>query len=127
MASSIFALNASNGCAPTKVLPLMKNDGVPLRADLVALGQLGVDLRLPLARVEVGLELVDVEADLRRVLLQRRAIERLLVLEHDVVHLPELALGLGRQRRFGRRVRVVVERQRELLERDAHVLAVLSA
>src|SRR5262245_32715641 len=27
--ASIFALNASNGCAPTNGLPLMKNDGVP--------------------------------------------------------------------------------------------------
>ena len=86
--------------------------GCAARADLVALGLLGVDLLLPLARVQVGLELLHVQADLARVLLQGRALERGLVGEQLLVHLPELALRLGRQRRLGRQVRVVVERQR---------------
>src|SRR5581483_5213393 len=57
-----------------------------------ALGHLLVDLRLHLGRGEILLPARDVEADLSRVLLQLVVRELAVVLEHDVVHLPELPL-----------------------------------
>src|SRR5258706_11112220 len=60
-----------------------------------------VDRRLELARVEIRLELLDVEADLLGVLLQVGAVQRLLVAEQLVVHLPELALLPHRHRPLG--------------------------
>src|SRR5262249_41257579 len=74
--------------------------GRPAGADGGALLGLGVDLVLELAAVERGLELRHVEAELLGVLLKRRAVEGLLVREELVVHLPELALLVGRQRRL---------------------------
>jgi hypothetical protein len=52
-------------------------------------------------------------------------VQRLLVREQLVVHLPELALLVGGQRRLGRQVGLVVERQRQLLERNLHLALVL--
>ena len=97
--SSITVAKLSNGMAPEIMWPLMKNVGVPkppVPSPLAYCTSL-FDRLLVLARVEVRLELRHVEPDLARVLLERRAIERLLIGEHLVVHLPELALRVGRR------------------------------
>ena len=94
------------------------------RAELGGLILIGLDRRGVLRRVERFLDLGRVEPELARVLLQARAIERLLVLEQLVVRLPELALLVGGQRDLRRRGGVLVERQRVVLPRHADVLAV---
>jgi hypothetical protein len=86
--------------------------------------QVGGDLGLVGALVERRLELVQVELELRGVLLDVGAGHRLLVLEEDVMHLPELALLAGGQRGLGADLGVLVHRQREVLEDDADVLGV---
>ena len=59
IAASILALKASNGCAPDRLLPLMKKAGVPPLAPIfVALGQLLIDLLLELAAVQGFAELI---------------------------------------------------------------------
>src|SRR5205085_5635822 len=79
-----------------------------LTRELLVLRDGVVDAR----RVAVGLPLLDVEADLLRVLLERGLVEVLLVVEHLVVHLPVLALGAGRDRGGGGRLRERVEGER---------------
>ena len=83
-----------------------------LHADLSAERHVGVDAALVRRRVERGLELAHVEAELPRVLLEVRALDVLLVGEELVVHLPELPLLLRGERRLGRERRVGVEGER---------------
>ena len=97
----------------------------PLHADLRAERQVGVDAALAGAAVERGLELAHVEAELPRVLLEVGALDVLLVGEQLVVHLPELALRLGRQRGLGGQRRVGVERQRVVAEEEPDLVRVL--
>ena len=115
------ALKASNGCAPTRRVPLTKKVGVPVTPKAAPSLSSASTLSLNLPESSAALNLRHVEAQLLRVLLERRAIERLLVGEQLVVHLPELPLLVGGQRRLGRQVGLVVERQRELLEGDAQL------
>ena len=63
-------------------------------------------------RVEAGVEARRVEPDGRRVLLQIRQREALLVREQAIVIRPELALLVGALARLGRRPRVLVIGQR---------------
>jgi len=81
-----------------------------------------LDLPLETCPVEGRLELVHVELQLLRVLLEALALERLLVGEELVVHLPELPLLAGGQGGLGGERRVLVEGQRVVLEDEAHVL-----
>ncbi len=97
----------------------------PLHADLLTGGQVGVDLRLAGVRVERQLELVHVEPDLLRVLVEIGPLQVLLVGEHLVVHLPELPLRLGGDRRLGGQRRVGVERQGVVAEVDPHLAVVV--
>ena len=79
---------------------------------------------LNLPESSAALNLAQLQAQLLGVLLQRGAIERLLVLEQLVVVLPELALLVRRQRGLRRELGVVVERQRQVLEGDPHLVLV---
>ena len=123
--SSMISLNSSNGCAPWRLRPLMKKFGVPCAPICWPAPCRPAMRALPVAAVERRLELAHVEAELLRVLLEVGALEVLLVGEQLVVHLPELPLRLGRDRRLGRQRRVRVERQRVVAEDDPDLLAVL--
>src|SRR5690606_37565263 len=90
----------------------------------VGVGGVAVDVVAVLARVERGPELLHVEADLLGPLLVVLTGELPLVGEELVVHLPELALLVGRHRRLGRGLGVAVEAQRQVPEDEAHVVAV---
>ncbi len=79
----------------------------------VFLYPLGVD-----AFVEGGLELGHVEAKLLGVSFELRAFERLLVLEENIVVLPELALGVSGHGGLGRQLGLVVESQWEMFENN---------
>src|SRR5205823_2266994 len=89
-------------------------------ADRVAILRLLLDLLLVLAGVECRLELRHVEADLLRILLERRTVEGLLVGEELIVHLPELALLARGHRSLRGRHGLVVEGERIVLPDDAH-------
>ena len=80
-------------------------------ADLVRSPRVALDRRGDLRRVLVLAPAGHVEADLLRPLLVLCVRQLLLVLEHQLVHLPELALLVGRQGRLGRGQRVGMERQ----------------
>src|SRR5215217_5166367 len=90
-----------------------------------ALGGVRVDLRRELVLVQRGLELADVQVQLLRVLLQGRAVQRALVGEELVVHLPELALLVRGQRGGRGGLGVGMHGQRLVLEGDLHLAAVL--
>src|SRR5690349_21982731 len=77
------------------------------------LGHVFLHLLLDVGRVEVLLPARDVETNLARILLQLVDAEIAGVLEHDVVHLPELALLARRDRGLRRVHRVRVHRRRE--------------
>jgi hypothetical protein len=80
------------------------------------------------AAVEAGIELRRVEAETGGGRLQIGDGELLLVGEHRVVHLPELALVVGAQRRLGGFLGVRVDAvERELPEHDADLVAVAAA
>jgi hypothetical protein len=76
-------------------------------------------------RVDVLLELLDVETDFLGVLLKIRALEILLVGEELVVHLPELALRLGRHSGLGRKRRIRVKGQGGVPEEVANLVRVV--
>ena len=89
---------------PPTVERLVQRFGEGAAVDLEAegIGHRHLGRRHHVAAAQLGA----VEADLLRVLLEVRAVELGLVLEHRVVHLPEAlvaALGVGLHRRLGRR------------------------
>ncbi len=110
---------------PLHVAPVDVEIRRPLHANLLAGRQVGVDARLARMRVERGLELVHVEPNLLGVLLEACPVQRLLVGEHLVVHLPELPLRLGGDGGLGGQRRVVVERQRVVTEEEPDLLGVV--
>ena len=73
----------------------MKNAGVPLTPASFARLDVGVDDRAVLVRIDAGVELRGVEAELGRVLLQVGVAQPLLVGEQPVVVRPELPLLVG--------------------------------
>src|SRR5262249_53145650 len=95
------------------------------RAEAVGVGHVRSDGGLELPAVERRLELVHVEANLAGELLETRTIDALLIAEHLVVHLPELALLVRSEARLGGELRLVVEGQREVAERDADLALVV--
>src|SRR5436189_4952970 len=83
------------------------------------LGHLGRHL----AAVEAAVELLGVQAGPRRLVLEVGDLELLLLLEQQVVHLPELPLVLGAERRFRSLLRERVDLvQRVLVEHDLHLV-----
>jgi hypothetical protein len=94
------------------------------RAELGALVGVGLNGGVVLVIVERVLDVAIREADVLGVLLQRRAIERLLILEERVVHRPELAVRRGGGGNLSRGLGVVVEGQGLVVPDHAHVLAV---
>jgi hypothetical protein len=110
--------------APRCHLPLMKKLGVPRTPNCLPIAMSASTLALLTCLSSSALNFGHVEAQLLGVLLDVGARHRLLVLEEDVVHLPELALLAGGERGLGAHARVLVHRQRELLEHHAHVLGV---
>src|SRR3954469_18975335 len=66
-----------------------------VHACLLAVAQVGVDLGLELVRVDAGVELGGVEAELRRVLLQIGAAQLRRVGKQAVMVRPELSLLVG--------------------------------
>ena len=88
----------------------MKKVGVPVAPTAAPSLASASTLSLNLPESSAALNFAMLRPELLGVLLERRPIERLLVGEQLVVHLPELALLVGGQRRLGGQVRLVVER-----------------
>ena len=78
-----------------------------------------------LARIEALVERRLIEADGAGVRLQLRDLQLLLIGEQPVVQLPVLALLAGTVRGLGGLGRLRMVRQREVLEHDPHLAAVL--
>src|SRR5438067_8891734 len=77
------------------------------------------------AAVEALVELALVEADVLGERLEIFDRQLLLVAEHLVVHLPELALVLGASRRLRRLLRVGMEGEREVAEDQPHLAVIV--
>jgi len=96
-----------------------------LHAQLAGFGQIRVDRGFERVPVESLLELNQVQANSFCVFLQGWPLEILLVGEEFVMHLPELALGTGSQRRLCSQRRLVVEGERILPGEDPQLVGVL--
>ena len=95
--------------------------GRSIGAHLRAVARVGGDRGGELRRLLVAAPAIHVEADLLGPFLVLRLGQLLLVLEHQLVHLPEFALLVGRQRGLGGGHGVLVEGQRLVAPDDLHV------
>ena len=117
-------LEAGQGLGAHQQPPVEEEARRPVDRELLGQLDVGVHPGPDLGALQGGLPARDVEPDLRRVFLQRGRVQRLLVGEHLVVHLPEPGLLPGRLCGERRRQRPIVEGQRPVLENDAQVVAV---
>ena len=112
--------------APCWRRPLTKNVGVPVTPLWSAVSMSSADARGVDAAAQLVGEPVDVEAELAGVADEIRRHQRVLVLEQQVVHLPELALRRRRLGRLGRELGVRVDvGERQVAEDVAQVVAEL--
>jgi hypothetical protein len=88
------------------------------------LREVSVYLRFELVAVEVSVELLEVEADLRSVAFEVSALKLTLIREERVMHLPELPLSARGERSLRRERGVLVEREGVMLEDDTNLISI---
>ena len=124
--SSSARVAASNG--PTWRRPLTKKVGCPARAARLRARDVGAHPGVHLVPVEVADELLDVEPQVAGVADQVLELQLVLVLEEQVVQVPEPPLPVGGDRRPGSELGVLVDVvQRQVTEHVAQVVAELLA
>ncbi len=117
---SMAASSASAVYAPLWRSPLMKKARGAVHAAAHAVDEVALDLRQEAVLLEVAREATHVEPQVGRVRQQRGCLEVLLVLEEQVVHLPEPSLRAGGLRGLRGQQRVRVELgEREVAEDEA--------